>query len=142
MPTLISRSPSETEALGAALARTAAPGMVFGLVGPLGAGKTQFARGVARGLGIAGRIPSPTFALVQTHAGGRLPLHHLDLYRLERAEEIHAAGLDEFVPDAAAVTVVEWFDRWPGAPPPRLVRVTFEPAGDAERRITHDDPRA
>lgn len=142
MATFISRSAAETEALGAALARAAGPGTVFGLVGPLGAGKTQFARGVARGLGITGRIPSPTFALVQTHSGGRLPLHHLDLYRLERADEVHAAGLDEFVPDAAAVTVVEWFDRWPGVPPPRLLRVIFEPAGDGERRITHDDPRA
>lgn len=142
MPTIISRSATETEALGAALARAAAAGTVFGLVGPLGAGKTQFARGVARGLGVAGRIQSPTFALVHTHPGGRLPLHHLDLYRLERADEIHAAGLDEFMPDPAAVTVVEWFDRWPGPPPARLLRVTLEPAGGDARRITHDDPGA
>lgn len=142
MVTFISRSAAETESLGTALGGAAGPGTVFGLVGPLGAGKTQFARGVARGLGIAGRVQSPTFALVNTHPGGRLPLHHLDLYRLEHAEEIHAAGLDEFVPDPAAVTVIEWFDRWPGAPPPGLVRVTIEPAGDGERRITHDDPRA
>ncbi|HRT59280.1 MAG TPA: tRNA (adenosine(37)-N6)-threonylcarbamoyltransferase complex ATPase subunit type 1 TsaE, partial [Candidatus Paceibacterota bacterium] len=95
MATFISHSPDETAALGESWGRVAVPGLVIGLTGDLGAGKTQLVKGLARGLGIPERVHSPTFALVNTYAGGRLPLYHLDLYRLETPDQVLAAGLEE-----------------------------------------------
>src|SRR5882724_12462839 len=92
MATYTSHSPEETTALGEAWGRAAVSGLVIALSGDLGAGKTQLARGVARGLGIAERVHSPTFALVNEYRGGRLPLFHVDLYRLETIDQIIAAG--------------------------------------------------
>src|SRR5215472_7461985 len=106
----ISRSPAETEALGETWGRTAQPGMVIGLSGELGAGKTQLVKGLARGLGITNRVHSPTFALVNHYSGGRLPLFHLDLYRLEGPEQVASAGLEEYL-HAGGVTVIEWAER-------------------------------
>ena len=83
MPTLTSHSPSETEALGEKFGRAAMHGWVIALTGDLGAGKTQFVKGLARGLGISARVHSPTFTLVAEYGGGRLNLFHLDLYRLD-----------------------------------------------------------
>jgi len=97
MATYISHSPAETESLGETLGRAAESGLVIGLSGDLGAGKTQLVKGLARGLGIAARIHSPTFTLVNVYRGGRLTLFHLDLYRLETMEQIHSAGLDEYL---------------------------------------------
>ena len=90
MATFISHSPAETEALGERWGRAAQRGLVIGLSGDLGAGKTQLVKGLARGLGIAARVHSPTFALVNEYGGGRLRLFHLDLYRLETREQIRA----------------------------------------------------
>jgi tRNA threonylcarbamoyladenosine biosynthesis protein TsaE len=110
MATFISHSPAETEALGEQFGRAASSGWVIALSGDLGAGKTQFVRGLARGLGISGRVHSPTFTLVNEYGGGRLTLFHLDLYRLETAEQILSAGIEEFFnPDGAAV--MEWAER-------------------------------
>src|SRR5262245_9640971 len=97
MASTISHSPAETEALGEAWGRAASPGLVIGLSGDLGAGKTQLVKGLARGLGISARVHSPTFTLVNVYAGGRLTLFHLDLYRLETKEQIHSAGLEEYL---------------------------------------------
>ena len=115
MATCISRSPEDTTALGEHWGQAARPGWVLGLSGELGAGKTQLVKGLARGLGFPGRVHSPTFALVNSYAGGRLPLVHLDLYRLGTAEEIAAAGLEEFLRDRSGVTVIEWAERWFGS---------------------------
>ena len=93
----ISHSPAETAALGEQWGRAAESGLVIGLSGDLGAGKTQFVKGLARGLGIAARVHSPTFALVNIYTGGRLTLFHLDLYRLDTREQIAAAGLEEYL---------------------------------------------
>src|SRR5256885_7353256 len=113
MATSISHSPSETEALGEEWGRAARSGLIIGLSGDLGTGKTQLVEGFARGLGITMRVHSPTFALVNIYTGGRLTLFHLDLYRLETREQILAAGLEEYLkPDG--VTVVEWAERWFG----------------------------
>ena len=110
MATFISHSPAETEALGERFGRAARRGLVIALAGDLGAGKTQFVRGVARGLGCAGRVHSPTFTLVNEYGGGRLKLFHLDLYRLETAAQILSAGIEEFLqPDGVAV--IEWAER-------------------------------
>ena len=113
MATTISRSPAETAALGEQWGRTAPSGLVVGLCGDLGAGKTQFVKGLARGLGIEARVQSPTYALVNIYAGGRLTLFHLDLYRLDTQEQIAAAGLEEYL-RPAGVTVIEWAERWFG----------------------------
>src|SRR5580698_7176313 len=98
----ISHSPEETQALGEAWGRAAASGLVIGLTGDLGAGKTQLAKGIARGLGVTDRIHSPTFTLVNQYESGRLPLFHIDLYRLETPEQIIAAGLEEYFHAAGA----------------------------------------
>src|ERR1700693_3657775 len=107
-----SHSPAETEALGQLFGRSASSGMVIALSGDLGAGKTQFVKGLARGLGISARVHSPTFTLVNEYGGGRLKLFHLDLYRLETPEQILSAGIEEFLrPDG--VCVIEWAERIP-----------------------------
>lgn len=106
------RSEAETAAVGAELARTLRPGAVVLLSGDLGAGKTAFVRGMAEGLGIdPADVSSPTFTLVQEYRGGRLPLYHVDLYRL-KPSEVDDLGLDE-ITQAGGVTAVEWPDRLP-----------------------------
>ena len=144
--TFISNSPEATADLGEQWGRAARVGWVIGLSGDLGAGKTQLVKGFARGLGISVRIHSPTFALVNEYAGGRLPLFHLDLYRLDSRPQIIAAGLEEFLLQPRGVAVVEWFEHWLGddsnatlnsfAP---LRRVTIETASEQERRIQYED---
>ncbi len=151
MATFISHSPAETEALGETWGRAAERGLVIALTGDLGAGKTQLVKGLARGLGSAARVHSPTFTLVNEHLDGRLPLYHLDLYRLETPGQITSAGLEEFLrPDG--VTVIEWAERWFAevrgpklkvrSEPGKLLRVVLEVLGETERRITYDDPGA
>jgi len=140
MATFISHSPAETESLGEAWGRAAQRGWVIALSGELGAGKTQLVKGVARGLGIAARVHSPTFTLVNEYGGGRLRLFHLDLYRLETREQILSAGLEEFLsPDGVAV--IEWAERIYDL---RfaicdLKKVQIEIAGETERKIVYDD---
>ncbi len=150
MVTHISHSPEETQALGEAWGRAAASGLVIGLTGDLGAGKTQLAKGVARGLGISARVHSPTFTLVNEYAGGRLALFHVDLYRLQTAEQIEAAGLEEYF-HPAGVSVIEWAEKVfpvPGLPPAgsrvqslpaHFRQVQIETAGENERRIIYED---
>ena len=111
MATHISRSPEETVALGRALGERAQPGLIVGLKGDLGAGKTQFVRGVAAGLGSRERVHSPTFALINEYRGGRLPIFHIDLYRLETANAIDSAGLEDYFQQTEGVTLIEWFER-------------------------------
>jgi len=111
MVTSISHNPAETELLGESWGRRADSGLVIGLSGDLGAGKTQLVKGLATGLHIRERVHSPTFALVNIYSGGRLTLFHLDLYRLDTLQQIIAAGLEDYLrPDG--VTVIEWVDRW------------------------------
>src|SRR5215472_7681612 len=110
MATYISNSPVETEELGEEWGRAAKSGLVIGLSGELGAGKTQLVKGLARGLNISERVHSPTFAIINMYTGGRLPLFHLDLYRLETPNQIDSAGIEEYLnPDG--VTVIEWAER-------------------------------
>ena len=137
---MISHSPAETEALGEKFGRAAERGLVIGLSGDLGAGKTQFVRGLARGLGIAGRVHSPTFTLVNEYGGGRLKLFHLDLYRLETRAQILSAGIEEFLqPDGVAV--MEWAERIAdcGLRTADLKRVKIEILSETERNIFYDD---
>ena len=151
MPSILSHNVADTEALGEAWGRDARSGLVVGLSGDLGAGKTQLVKGLACGLGIAARVHSPTFTLVNIYAGGRLTLFHLDLYRLETPEQILAAGLDEYL-SPAGVTVVEWAERWfePNQNskiknqkfPVHYRSVRIETVSETKRRITYDDSGA
>src|SRR6185295_127395 len=120
MVTFISKSPEETIALGEKWGQDAKSGWLIGLRGDLGAGKTQLVKGLARGLGVQVRVHSPSFALVNEYSDGRLTLFHLDLYRLENAEQIVGAGLDEYLLKPRGITVVEWIDRWLGQEPAPL----------------------
>jgi len=152
--TFISNSPAETFELGRRWAAEVQPGWVVGLIGDLGTGKTQLVKGFAAGLGITDTVTSPTFALLQEHGGGALPLAHIDLYRLERPSEIIGAGLEHHLTMPDGVTAVEWFERWlgcdwqPGQPLPesiqpsvgqalRLVHLSDE--GETKRKIVHED---
>jgi tRNA threonylcarbamoyladenosine biosynthesis protein TsaE len=140
MATLISHSPSETESLGEKFGLAAERGLVIALSGDLGAGKTQFVKGLARGLGISARVHSPTFTLVNEYGGGRLKLFHLDLYRLETQAQVLSAGVVEFLsPDG--VSVIEWAERICDL---RfaicdLKKVRIEIVSGSERRIVYDD---
>ena len=141
MATHISHSPAETLALGEQYGRVVESGLVIGLSGDLGAGKTQFVKGLARGLGITARVHSPTFALVNSYTGGRLPLFHLDLYRLETPQQIAAAGLEDYL-SPVGVTVIEWAERWFGDCAPSLTWVQIDVLSETERRITYEDTGA
>jgi tRNA threonylcarbamoyladenosine biosynthesis protein TsaE len=128
-------SPEATRALAAALTGSLRPGDVVVLVGDLGAGKTTFAQGIARGLGVTGPVTSPSFTLVQEYAG-RLPVAHVDVYRLERIQELHDLGFEELV-DGEAVVLVEWGDAVQQVLPPDHIVVRIEPgANDDERAVT------
>lgn len=131
---LTTRSAEETRALGARLAAEARPGDRLALIGPLGAGKTQFAKGFARGLGVTAVVNSPSFTLMAEHEG-RLRLFHLDLYRLSGDEDALAAGLlDER--QSEGVTLIEWAERLADAVDAERLEVRVEPiAGTDERRI-------
>jgi tRNA threonylcarbamoyladenosine biosynthesis protein TsaE len=111
MATHISRSPEETVALGHALAAQAKPGSIIGLKGDLGAGKTQFVRGFAEGMAAKDRVHSPTFALLNVYDTGRMPVYHIDLYRLETKDAIHSSGLGEYLHQTDGVTIIEWYER-------------------------------
>jgi tRNA threonylcarbamoyladenosine biosynthesis protein TsaE len=147
MATFISNSPGETEALGERWGRALDDGWVIGLSGDLGAGKTQLVKGLARGLDITTRIQSPTFALVNVYSGGRLPLFHLDLYRLDTRQQIIAAGLEEYL-SPAGISVIEWAERWFDLKvpkdavqnlPKRFRSVQLEVLSETQRRIFYED---
>jgi tRNA threonylcarbamoyladenosine biosynthesis protein TsaE len=132
--TITTHSESETAAIGRDLARTLAAGAVVLLSGDLGAGKTAFVRGMAEGLGIdPAEVSSPTFTLIQEYRGGRLVLHHVDLYRLQSIE-VDDLGLDEITLDEG-VTAVEWPDRLP-RPFENAVHVRIDQGAEDERTIT------
>ena len=139
---MIRRADAEaTEAFGAALAEALAPGDVIGLYGALGAGKTTLARGLLRGLGHEGEVASPTFPIVQAYAppDTRIPLWHVDLYRIEHAAELDEIGLDE-ARDGGAM-VIEWPERLPLLWPETLcLTLTVEPGG--ARALTAQVPPA
>ena len=145
MVTFISNSWDETAALGEQWGGQAQPGWLIGLTGGLGAGKTVLAAGLARGLGVTARVLSPTFALVNEYPSGRLPLFHLDLYRLAARDDIAAAGLEPYLARPAGVTVVEWIERWledepwHGPPGVRFRRVEIISSGETRREIMYED---
>ena len=128
-----SASPSETEAIGERLGKALKPGAVIAYLGDLGAGKTAFTRGLARGLGITDPVTSPTYTIVNEYLSGRLPLFHFDMYRLRSSDDLFDIGWDDYL-DRGGVCAVEWSenvsDAMDGA-----VTVTLEKTGDDSRRI-------
>jgi tRNA threonylcarbamoyladenosine biosynthesis protein TsaE len=131
---LATHSAAETRDLAAALAAVARPADRIALIGPLGAGKTQFAKGFAAGLGVLEVVNSPSFTLMAEYAG-RLPLFHQDLYRLSGAEEAIAGGLvDERQVDG--VTLSEWAERLPAEIDPGRLTVRIDVVGEDSRRLT------
>ena len=131
-------SESETYAVAREMASSLSPGSVVLLIGDLGAGKTAFVRGLAEGLGITpDEVSSPTFTLIQEYRGGRVPLLHVDLYRLNNPQEIEELGLDEL--SLGAVMAIEWADRLPRTSV-SAVRVTIEHATGDTRTLTVTTP--
>ncbi len=128
--TVVTHAPGETAALAERLGAAAETGTVLCLVGDLGAGKTLFTQGFARGLGVTEEVTSPTFALMNQYCG-RLPVTHFDLYRLEREEELDEIGFYEFAEPSGGVVLIEWADKFPDALPKPHIRLEIE-RGDTE----------
>ena len=128
-------SAAMTHALGKALGEACLGKEVIALVGPLGAGKTCLARGIAEGLGVpAAAVASPTFVLIHEYAG-RLPVYHVDLYRLEERDAVDGLGLEEYT-ESAGVTVIEWAEKAPAVLPPDHLWIALEHLGGDRRRVT------
>lgn len=124
----------ETMAYAEQLATGMKSGVVVGLVGDLGAGKTHFVKGLARGLGSEAAISSPTFTLVHEYSDGACPLYHFDFYRVDHLQEIDAIGWDEYL-DQAGIVVVEWADRFPELMPTNTQWWQIEILAEEERNI-------
>ena len=123
-----SHNEAETEAIGARLAAVLNPGAVVAYLGDLGMGKTAFTRGLAAGLGYKGRVTSPTFAIVNEYEGGRLPLFHFDMYRLNSADDLFDIGWEDYL-NRGAVLAVEWSENVEDALQD-AIRVTIEKDAD------------
>ena len=131
----LSRSPEETERLGAEFAQQLKPGDVIALTGEIGSGKTTFVRGLAQGLGVpASSIASPSFVLIREYRG-RIPLYHADLFRLEGIPETVNVGLEEYY-DGGGVTVIEWANKIPALLPEEYLEICFEVPDRETRRLT------
>jgi tRNA threonylcarbamoyladenosine biosynthesis protein TsaE len=129
-----SRSVQETQRLGQRVGELAQAGDVLALEGELGAGKTNFAQGLAKGLGVTEVVNSPTFILANEYLSGRIPLYHIDAYRVQDASEARGFGLDDYLL-GDGVTVVEWADRVNEALPEDTLVVRLEYVGENERSI-------
>ena len=140
----ITNSPEETEALGERLAKHLTPGTVLAYRGDLGAGKTAFTRGLARGLGYKEPVTSPTYTIVNEYLGGRLPLFHFDMYRLSSEEDLWDIGWEDYL-ERGGVCAVEWSENVAAALEGSML-VSIEKTGENTRKITitggdgHEDP--
>ena len=133
----ITNSPEETEKIGAAIGKIIPAGTVLAYRGDLGAGKTAFTRGLARGLGFTEAVTSPTYTIVNEYLGGRLPLFHFDMYRLSSADDLFDIGWEDYL-SRGGVCAVEWSEQVEDALPPESIRVSFQrrPEADDWRTIT------
>ena len=130
----ITNSPEETELLGEKLSKILIPGTILAYRGDLGAGKTAFTRGLARGLDCREQVTSPTYTIVNEYLGGRLPLFHFDMYRLRSADDLFDIGWDDYL-ERGGICAVEWSENvWEAMEDPILV--TIEKVGENSRRIT------
>jgi tRNA threonylcarbamoyladenosine biosynthesis protein TsaE len=132
--TFISNSPEETEEFARGFANNIKPGDVLALKGDLGAGKTQFVKGLVAGLGTDAVVASPTFTIIHEYAGGRLPIFHFDLLRLEDRPSVERLGLDEYF-FGDGVCLVEWADHFPDLIPEHARWIAFEIKSENVREI-------
>ena len=130
----LTNSPEETEKLGEKLAKQLTPGTVLAYRGDLGAGKTAFTRGLARGLGYTEPVTSPTYTIVNEYLGGRMPLFHFDMYRLSSADDLFDIGWEDYL-ERGGVCAVEWSENVPEAME-GAVEVSIEKTGEDSRKIT------
>ena len=130
----ITNSPAETEAIGSALGKIINPGTVIAYRGDLGAGKTAFTRGLAKGLGCSEIVTSPTYTIVNEYLGGRIPLFHFDMYRLRSSDDLFDIGWDDYL-DRGGVCAVEWSENVDDAME-EAIYITMEKLGEDSRRIT------
>ncbi len=132
--TFLSHSPAETEAIGAALAQLLPAGTILAYKGGLGAGKTAFTRGLAKGLGCNELVTSPTYTIVNEYLGGRLPLFHFDMYRLRSSDDLWDIGWEDYL-DRNGICAVEWSENVEDAME-NAVTITIEKLGEESRQIT------
>jgi len=133
----IADTPEAMMQLGRAAAAGMRPGEVVALVGGLGTGKTHWTKGLVAGLGSDAVVTSPTFGLVHEYPGGRMPVFHLDFYRLENPQELIALGWDEYL-DAGGVVIAEWGDKFPELLPPGARWLQFSMEGDGRRKVSEN----
>ena len=135
MATFISNSPDETEALGRRFAKDLGPGTILALQGDLGAGKTQFTKGLVSGLASTAAVTSPTFTIIHEYSGGRLPVYHFDFFRLEDPHSGSRLGLDDYF-FGEGVSIIEWADRFRELIPEQARWIFFEIKSENERTIS------
>ncbi len=136
----ITHSPGQTEAVGTALGKILQPGDVIAYLGDLGAGKTAFTRGLARGLGATDMVTSPTYTIVNEYLSGRLPLFHFDMYRLASSDDLWDIGWEDYL-DRGGVCAVEWSENVADALE-NAITVKIEKISDESRKITIEGGRA
>ncbi len=133
--TVITHSRKETEQFAEGLAQNVTAGTVLAMQGDLGAGKTCFAAGFAKGLGYEGDVNSPTFAIVNEYSGGRLPIYHFDMYRINGWEDLYTTGYFEYI-ESGGILIIEWSENIASALPDDCVTVTIKTIGENDRKIT------
>ena len=136
--TVFTKSEAETEAAGENIAGRLLPGDVVAMYGDLGAGKTAFVRGLARGLGYSGRVSSPTFTIVNEYEG-TIPVFHFDMYRLKSSDELFEIGWEDYL-DRNGVCAVEWSENAEDAFPRDVIKVEIKKLGENDREIAFSFP--
>lgn len=136
--TRITHSRSETEMFAAELAKTVKSGTVIAMRGDLGAGKTCFVSGFAKGMGYEGDVNSPTFAIVNEYKGGRMPIYHFDMYRVNGWDDLYSTGYFDCL-ESGGVLIIEWSENIAAALPDGTVTVTVKALGENDREITVED---
>ncbi len=133
--TYITNSHEETKEIAKEFAKTLAGGEVIAFMGDLGMGKTCFTKGLAKGLGFLGEVNSPTFAIMNEYIGGRLPLYHFDMYRIDSWEDLDSCGFFDAI-DSGGVLAIEWSENIRGALPEGTIFISIERLEDTKRKIT------
>lgn len=136
---LITNSANDTIEFGKSVARAVEKGAVISLVGDLGAGKTTFTKGVARGLGIMDNVTSPTFTILNEYAGEEKKLYHFDFYRIEDPDELVELGFEDYFPSTDGLTIVEWVGKAPSVLPKKFYQITFKKIDDDKRKIVFEE---
>lgn len=135
MITIISNSPAETELFAESIAQKLTGGEIIAFRGGMGMGKTCFTRGLARGLSYSGQVTSPTFALVNEYLGGRLPLYHFDMYRVESWDDLYSSGFFDYI-QMGGVIAAEWSENIEKALDGKVITIEFKRLSDEKRKIT------